>query len=114
MSGLRVVKKDNWKWTRRTFKLIGGSFAAGLPLAIYAIVAHFTPAPELTECLDALAHNAKAIGIIIGATLAFPVGHATVGITKWGIKRYKSKHPHHKQNTPAAGIPSNNATNSGS
>ena len=110
MPGLRVVKKDNWKWTRRTFKLVGGSIAAGLPLAIYAIVAHFTPAPELTECLDALAHNAKAIGTIMGATLAVPVGHGAVGLTKWGIKRYKSKHPHHKQDTPAADIPNNNAS----
>lgn len=80
---------DKWKWTRRTFKLVGGSFAAGLPLAIYAIVAHFTPAPELTECLDALAHNAKAIGTIIGASLAIPAGHGAVGITKWGYARYK-------------------------
>ena len=99
MSRLCSLKKDNWKWTRRTFKLVGGSFAAGLPLAIYAIVGHYTPAPELTEMLDVLVHNAKAIGTIIGVTLAIPAGHASVGITKWGYARYK-QHKLRTNNNP--------------
>ena len=107
-----MEKRDNWKWTRRTFKLIVGSFAAALPIAVYTLVGHYTSAPELTDLLDVLKHNGKAIGTMVGVTLAIPGGHAAVGITKWSLARYR-RHKLRTRNTQTD-TPNNTAATTGS
>ena len=114
-----MPQRDNWKWTRRTFKLLITPFIAAPPLFIYDQVAQSTHIDSETHRhrIPTLREQFKeadwsTIGGLTAFSLVIPTGCGGVGLTKWGYNRYQQRKL--RRNRTRKDSLSNTATNSNS